>query len=91
VSDDQQEDLMARVDTSVPVSARIWNYWMGGKDNFQADRAAGDAVVQVYPEIAVMARESRQFLGAAMPGHGHTTHLAAAIDWKTCCWSRQSK
>jgi hypothetical protein len=30
--DDQQEDLMARVDTSVPVSARIWNYWMGGND-----------------------------------------------------------
>jgi S-adenosyl methyltransferase len=32
VGDDQQEDLMARVDTSVPVSARIWNYWMGGND-----------------------------------------------------------
>ncbi len=29
---DAHEDLMARVDTSVPVSARIWNYWMGGTD-----------------------------------------------------------
>jgi hypothetical protein len=40
----------------------MWNYWMGGKDNFAADRAAGDAVAQVYPEIAVMAKLSRKFL-----------------------------
>jgi hypothetical protein len=46
----------------VPHAARIWNYWMGGKDNFAADRAAGDAVAQVYPEIATMARVSRGFL-----------------------------
>jgi S-adenosyl methyltransferase len=32
------EDLMARVDTSVPVSARIWNYWMGGTDYYPIDR-----------------------------------------------------
>ncbi|MEV6350398.1 SAM-dependent methyltransferase [Actinoplanes sp. NPDC051851] len=50
------------MDTDVPHAARIWNYWMGGTDNFAADRAAGDAVAQVYPEIAVMARESRGFL-----------------------------
>ena len=31
----------------VPHAARIWNYWMGGKDNFAADRAAGDGVAQV--------------------------------------------
>ncbi|MFI5934763.1 SAM-dependent methyltransferase [Actinoplanes sp. NPDC051494] len=46
----------------VPHAARIWNYWMGGKDNFAADRAAGDAVATVYPEIVDMARESRGFL-----------------------------
>jgi hypothetical protein len=48
--------------TDVPHAARIWNHWMGGTDNFAADRAAGDAVAQVYPEIVVMARESRRFL-----------------------------
>ena len=36
-----QEDLMAKVDTSVPVSARIWNYWMGGEDWFPIDKQAG--------------------------------------------------
>lgn len=35
---------------------------MGGKDNFAADRAAGDAVEQVYPEIVLMAKQSRRFL-----------------------------
>jgi O-methyltransferase involved in polyketide biosynthesis len=40
----------------------MWNYWMGGKDNFAADRATADAVLQIYPEIALMARFSRQFL-----------------------------
>jgi hypothetical protein len=46
----------------VPHAARIWNYWMGGTDNFAADRAAGDAVAQVYPEIVLMAQHSRRFL-----------------------------
>ncbi|MEV6305684.1 SAM-dependent methyltransferase [Actinoplanes sp. NPDC051861] len=49
-----------------PLPARIWNYWMGGTDNFPADRAAGDAVAQVYPEIVDMARESRGFLTRAV-------------------------
>src|SRR5688572_255449 len=35
---------------------------MGGKDNFESDRAAGDAVASVYPEIVTMAQQSRPFL-----------------------------
>ena len=46
----------------IPQSARIWNYWMGGKDNFPIDRVAGDAVVEVNPGIVDVARQSRQFL-----------------------------
>lgn len=52
----------AVIDSGVPHAARIWNYWMGGKDNYAADRAAGDAVAEVYPQIVTMARESRRFL-----------------------------
>jgi hypothetical protein len=48
--------------TDVPHSARIWNYWMGGKDNYAVDRAAGDAAIAIYPGIATMAKQSRQFL-----------------------------
>jgi hypothetical protein len=56
------EDLADQLQPDVPHAARMWNYWMGGKDNFAADRAAGDAVAQVYPEIVVMAQQSRRFL-----------------------------
>ncbi|MFI7024676.1 SAM-dependent methyltransferase [Micromonospora sp. NPDC049900] len=55
-------ELAAKLQPEVPHAARIWNYWMGGKDNFQSDRAAGDAVAEVYPEIVVMAQQSRKFL-----------------------------
>jgi len=34
-------------DTSVPQTARIWNYWLGGKDNFPVDRAVGDQVLEL--------------------------------------------
>ena len=51
------------IDTTVPHSARVWNYWLGGKDNYAVDRETGDAVVAVYPQIKVNARESRAFLG----------------------------
>ncbi|MBQ1016167.1 SAM-dependent methyltransferase, partial [Micromonospora sp. M51] len=46
-------ELAAKLQPDVPHAARIWNYWMGGKDNFQSDRAAGDAVAEVYPEIVL--------------------------------------
>ncbi|MFJ6194923.1 SAM-dependent methyltransferase [Micromonospora sp. NPDC092111] len=59
-------ELAATIQPDVPHAARIWNYWMGGKDNFQADRAAGDAVAEVYPEIVVMAQQSRRFLVRAV-------------------------
>jgi hypothetical protein len=38
------EDI-AGIDTTVPHSARIWNYWLGGKDNYAVDREAGDQYV----------------------------------------------
>jgi len=51
------------IDTTVPHSARIWNYWLGGKDNYAVDRAAGDQFSAIYPRIVDIARADRQFLG----------------------------
>ncbi|MER6915607.1 SAM-dependent methyltransferase [Streptomyces sp. NPDC000594] len=51
-----------KIDTSVPHSARVWNYWLGGKDHFPADQAAGDAYRERYPDIEPFAQESRGFL-----------------------------
>ncbi len=53
-------------DTTVPHSARIWNYWLGGKDNFLADREAGDEFVALYPQQLDKARACRQFLSRAV-------------------------
>ncbi|GAA0429963.1 hypothetical protein Aca07nite_38550 [Actinoplanes capillaceus] len=50
------------LDTSTPHSARLWNYWLGGKDNFQPDRDAGDAIAGMLPSIVTLAREDRRFL-----------------------------
>src|SRR5215813_14666618 len=51
------------IDTTVPHSARIWNYWLGGKDNYAVDRAAGDQFSAIYPRIVDIARADRAFLG----------------------------
>ena len=53
---------MDRIDTSVPHSARIWNYWLGGKDNYPVDRAAGDQYKETFPGVVDVARASRLFL-----------------------------
>ena len=60
------EDEFPEFDTSVAHPARIYNYWLGGKDNFAADRAAGDRVIEIRPEIIVGARANRRFLGRAV-------------------------
>jgi S-adenosyl methyltransferase len=52
-------------DTTVAHPARRYNYWLGGKDNFAADRANGDAVEAAMPTIRLMAVENRRFLGRA--------------------------
>ncbi|MBT2417193.1 SAM-dependent methyltransferase [Streptomyces sp. ISL-22] len=57
---------MTEIDTSVPHSARIWNYWLGGKDNYPVDEAAGDAYTAVFPGIVTIARSSRAFLGRSI-------------------------
>lgn len=58
----EQDEPIAEIDIETPHAARIWNYWMGGQDNYPSDRAAGDAVAEVYPDIVRMAKLSREFL-----------------------------
>ncbi|MGW6458000.1 SAM-dependent methyltransferase [Streptomyces sp. NPDC055078] len=63
---DSTPQASSRIDTSVPHSARIWNYWVGGKDNYEVDQAAGDQVKQVFPGIVDDARHTRAFLARAV-------------------------
>jgi hypothetical protein len=50
------------IDTSVPHSARVWDYWLGGKDHYPADRKAGDQICAVMPGIVDTVRAVRAFL-----------------------------
>ena len=52
--------------TDEPHSARIYNYWLGGKDNYPVDREAGEAFLRVFPGMAQGARASRAFLARAV-------------------------
>jgi hypothetical protein len=51
----------AGVDTSTPNLARMHDYFIGGKDNFAADREAAEAVLAIAPEVRVMALEHQAF------------------------------
>ena len=59
-------------DTSVPHFARVYDYWLGGKDKFAADRRAGEQAIQAYPDIVYSVRANRAFLARTV------RHLAAA-------------
>jgi trans-aconitate methyltransferase len=50
------------LDTSVANAARMWNYWIGGKDHFRADREAGDQVLEAMPALPLVAQRLRRFL-----------------------------
>ncbi|WBB80724.1 SAM-dependent methyltransferase [Micromonospora sp. WMMD882] len=50
------------VDTSVPHSARIYDWWLGGKDNFAVDRATGAAMLEAIPTLRMMAAENRRLV-----------------------------
>jgi hypothetical protein len=50
------------IDTTVPTPARMYDFWLGGHDNFAVDRAAALAVSEAVPEIKLMALENRKFL-----------------------------
>jgi S-adenosyl methyltransferase len=58
-----EDRVPAGIDPTVPTAARIYDYLLGGQDNFAADRAAAHRLAEVSPEIAAVARANRAFLG----------------------------
>jgi hypothetical protein len=56
----------ATFNTAVAHSSRVYDYWLGGKENYAADREAGEAVKAFYPGIVVAVRAQRAFLGRAV-------------------------
>ena len=73
--------LPGKIDITVPHSARIWNYWLGGKDNYTVDRVAGDAFREIYP-----ARH-----GFAVPDNPTYDEAAQARHWDALARLYQAK
>jgi hypothetical protein len=80
----------AGIDTSVPNVARIYDYILGGKDNFAADRQAAQQLLAVIPDIAGVVRDNRSFIGrvvrflAAEAGIRQFLDLGAGLPTQNC-------
>jgi len=76
--------MTSGLDTSVPNMARVYNYWLGGKDHFAADRAEAERLLALYPPLPALARENRAFLitaagWTARQGIGQFIDLGAGL------------
>jgi hypothetical protein len=54
--------FVPKIDSTIAHAARTWNYLLGGKDNFEADRQAGDQMVAAAPQLAIVPKVARAFL-----------------------------
>jgi O-methyltransferase involved in polyketide biosynthesis len=63
---DNEPVAPAGINTKVPSPARVYDYWLGGKDNFAVDREAAEAFIKVFPGIIKGVRMNRAFLGRAV-------------------------
>ncbi|WP_248960379.1 SAM-dependent methyltransferase [Sphaerisporangium perillae] len=62
----EQDEAPPGIDPSTPSVARMYDYYLGGKDNFASDRAAAEKVMRMLPNVRHIARENRAFLGRAV-------------------------
>jgi hypothetical protein len=62
----ETDTLPPEIDTTRPHSARIYDYMLGGKDNFAADRAVADQALAAWPAMRISTRENRKFIGRAV-------------------------
>ncbi len=73
MTDQHSSPLPGRVRSDIAHNARVWNHWLGGKDNYPVDRTVGDRVTAMYPSIGEVARADRAFLGRVV------RHLAGDV------------
>ncbi|MDS1268785.1 SAM-dependent methyltransferase [Lipingzhangella sp. LS1_29] len=69
---DSDPDFPPELNSKVAHPARVWDYWLGGKDNFAADRAAGDQLSAAIPDWIPIVRADREFL-ARVVSHAVTS------------------
>jgi hypothetical protein len=75
-----RESLLARLDTGVAHPARVYDYWLGGKDNFAADKKVGEQTLLAYPDLARNIRSHRGFLRRAVRYLARTEGIRQFLD-----------
>jgi hypothetical protein len=73
------------IDPSVATAARIYDYLLGGHDNFAADRIAALKIIEAAPEAPILARENRKFLGRAVQYLAREAGITQFLDLGTAC------
>jgi hypothetical protein len=68
------------IDTSTAHPARVYDYWLGGKDNFAADREAAELALQAYPQLAEAVQSNRAFLARAVRYLTHEAGIHQFLD-----------
>jgi hypothetical protein len=76
----EQAELPAGIDTSRAHQARIYDYWLGGKDNFAVDREAAELALAAYPGLRSGVRAQRAFLGNAVRYLAGTAGIRQFLD-----------
>jgi len=76
--------VTAGFDPATPNMARVYDYWLGGKDHFPADRAEAERLLGIYPPLRDLVRENRAFVvqavsWAARQGIGQFIDLGAGL------------
>ena len=71
---------LPKIDATVAHIARVYDYWLGGKDNFAADRAVGDKVLEIHPETVLSVRANRAFLARSVRHLAMTEGIRQFLD-----------
>ena len=76
--------MIAEFDPATPNMARVYDYWLGGKDNYPADRAEAERLLGIYPPLRALVWENRSFVThavswAARQGTGQFIDLGAGL------------
>ncbi|MFF3786347.1 SAM-dependent methyltransferase [Streptomyces sp. NPDC001933] len=73
-------ELEATIRSGIPHSARVWNYWIGGKDHYPVDQELGDQVIATYPQTRELALASRAFQARAVQYLAHDAGITQFLD-----------
>ena len=76
----ERAEVPAGLDTTRPHQARVYDYWLGGKDNFAADREAAERALAVYPGLRRGVRAQRAFLANAVEYLARTAGVRQFLD-----------